>query len=1016
VKLIILGAGVGLESIGESVSRPKCLSPVGGGKRVLDVIIDCADKVGISEIAFVGGDNLTEVMAAYPSLRYFFARNSDVKGNLHSLYSAASFLDTDTLVIYGDVLFDSSLFGLLASGGSGATFVYDSLWATRFEGRNKTLQAEAEKVFRIGEGFLFSRIEQRVNPLGEFAGIVLFRTHALSAFSEVLAELTKKDAQATILDALNHPRLNRLLASVDIKGHWAELDSSQDINAFRFGTKADTLKNLMDKVSKCSILPQLSFTVSDWRGDDAHILDRIQFEFAGAKSLVVRSSAISEDTKNSSMAGNFKSILDVDASNKDLIRKAISEVIDSYLEKEICEKEDNQVFVQPYLKNIDISGVAFTRDMETKAPYFVINFDQTTRRTDTVTSGGGEKLRTYVVNKFMRTTGLQWLDHLLEALREIEAVAGNDFVDIEFAIRGSQTVLLQVRPIAAHKNELRVADSDFIKTIKSVKEYVSQHVGSSQVGLCGDRTAYGVMPDWNPAEIIGVSPKPLALSLYKRLITDDIWPESRASLGYHDVGNNFGMVSFAGRPYIDLRVSFNTLTPKDIEEGLASRLNDFYIGFLENNRHLHDKVEFDVAITCYSFDVTRLKRHLENGGFSSSECAEIIESFRIFTRNILKNGEKSISRMMQSLDTLEALNGHLKNQEICPYAKMHHLVADCRKYGTFNFSQLARFAFIAANLMRSLVSTKVLSEERLHAFMETISTIPKMLIEDLGHMDHESLISKYGHLRPGTYDVESMAYNEQHGIFGNVSNQEPSESSVPEFSWTPNELRGIENSLERAGFDISVPAFIQFIRSSIEAREFAKFIFTKSVSDILDSCVAIGRSVNIRREDVSFLRIDDFLGVHGINLSFNIENEWRNTISYNKKGFLLSHSLKLPALIFSEQDVDFHLHDSEEPNFITNQKCAAPIIQLDLHKGLPDEIIGKIVVIEKADPGYDWIFTHNIVGLITKYGGIASHMSIRCAELSIPAGIGCGELIYQYVCHSSVIELDCSSRNIKRVS
>ena len=35
------------------------------------------------------------------------------------------------------------------------------------------------------------------------------------------------------------------------------------------------------------------------------------------------------------------------------------------------------------------------------------------------------------------------------------------------------------------------------------------------------------MPDWNPAEIIGIKPKPLALSLYKGLITDSIWSQQR---------------------------------------------------------------------------------------------------------------------------------------------------------------------------------------------------------------------------------------------------------------------------------------------------------------------------------------------------------------------------------------------------------------------------------------------------------------------------------------------------------
>ena len=40
------------------------------------------------------------------------------------------------------------------------------------------------------------------------------------------------------------------------------------------------------------------------------------------------------------------------------------------------------------------------------------------------------------------------------------------------------------------------------------------------------------MPDWNPAEIIGKKPKPLALSLYRELVTDHIWSENRANYGF----------------------------------------------------------------------------------------------------------------------------------------------------------------------------------------------------------------------------------------------------------------------------------------------------------------------------------------------------------------------------------------------------------------------------------------------------------------------------------------------------
>ena len=72
----------------------------------------------------------------------------------------------------------------------------------------------------------------------------------------------------------------------------------------------------------------------------------------------------------------------------------------------------------------------------------------------------------------------------------------------------------------------------------------------------------------------------------------------------------------------------------------------------------------------------------------------------------------------------------------------------------------------------------------------------------------------------------------------------------------------------------------------------------------------------------------------------------------------------------------------------------------------------KIVLIESADPGFDWIFTHKIKGLITKYGGSASHMTIRANEFNIPAAIGCGDQIFNKAKNSNIIELNCSEKYI----
>ena len=74
---------------------------------------------------------------------------------------------------------------------------------------------------------------------------------------------------------------------------------------------------------------------------------------------------------------------------------------------------------------------------------------------------------------------------------------------------------------------------------------------------------------------------------------------------------------------------------------------------------------------------------------------------------------------------------------------------------------------------------------------------------------------------------------------------------------------------------------------------------------------------------------------------------------------------------------------------------------------------GKVLLIEGADPGFDWIFSHPIKGLITKYGGANSHMAIRCAEFKLPAAIGCGEQIYDRLVKSHSLELNCGEKSLQ---
>jgi len=72
-----------------------------------------------------------------------------------------------------------------------------------------------------------------------------------------------------------------------------------------------------------------------------------------------------EDNENSSNAGMFDSILNVKFEELD---SAIKRVIKSY--KNLSLKDE--VFIQPMLLDVTLSGVIFTADINTLSPYYLL--------------------------------------------------------------------------------------------------------------------------------------------------------------------------------------------------------------------------------------------------------------------------------------------------------------------------------------------------------------------------------------------------------------------------------------------------------------------------------------------------------------------------------------------------------------------------------------------------------------------------------------------------------------------
>ena len=769
------------------------------------------------------------------------------------------------------------------------------------------------------------------------------------------------------------------------------------------GTKAETLEALATRVQRARVLPQIRFTLAQWRADPKDIIGRVNAKW-GLETLIVRSSATNEDTAAFSAAGRYQSVLDV--RGDDALVAAIERVISSFQDGD----SDHQVFVQPMLSRVSMAGVAFTRDPNGGGPYFVINYDTKSGRTDLVTSGSSGDLKTFYCLKSRQAAVPPALVPIVEMLAELEELLTSDSLDVEFAVdHDGELFLLQVRPLILQAGATLPDVAELAREVGEIACKVDL-LNRPHPYLHGRRSIFGVMPDWNPAEIIGIRPKPLTLTLYRELITDSIWAYQRDNYGYKNLRSFPLMVSFHGLPYIDVRVSFNSFVPSDVDGVLADRLVNYYIDRLAAEPDLHDKVEFEIIFSCHTFDLAERIAVLESHGFSKDETAILSESLRDLTNRIIHAETGLWRRDREKIDVLAERIGKIRTAGIDKISRIYWLIEDCKRYGTLPFAGLARAGFIAMQLLRSLVTTGVLNQSEYAAFLANLETVGSRIGRDFAQLSKAEFLERYGHLRPGTYDILSPRYDEAPDYYFDWMAPRVPPPEAPRFALSVAQLRQIERLLREHQLDHDVLGLIDFIKAGIEGREYAKFVFTRSLSDTLVLIKELGQDHGIAVEDCAFLELDAILTLY--HQSGAVASRLRENISENKRRYALTQRLNLPPLISAPEDVySFHL-PSTQPNFITQNSVTASIAHIS---DSPENLAGKILFIPSADPGFDWIFTRGIAGFVTKFGGVNSHMAIRAAELAIPAVVGAGESLFQRWGAAKKIHLDCGNRQVQFV-
>lgn len=780
-------------------------------------------------------------------------------------------------------------------------------------------------------------------------------------------------------------------------------------------TKGRVLLRLESELSIFKVPKSLLVSYEEFKNSGVNVLERINSLVSSSSMLAIRSSSNREDQKLESGAGAFKTVLGVSKKNKTKILSSIKEVFQSYTNVN-GNLDGSEVLIQDMVDDVDVSGVVFTKDMDTGAPYYVVNYDDISGLTHHVTSGTGvNSNRTLFIHRdHVNRMKSERFRVLIEAVKELEEKLGNDSLDIEFAINSRLEVfLLQVRSITVAPKFREAVFREMNDELAKVEQSLRTTLIRDQA-LFGEKSVYSTMCDWNPAEIIGRTPKVLANSLYRELFTDDIWSLARGVMGYKTPEGPL-MRDILGQPYIDVRKSINSFLPENLGRDISEKLANEWLERLELFPELHDKVEFDVAITCWTFGFEQL--------IERSAKTLTIRERDVYSKEMKRlTLELMVPGPNNTLEVAKTKLEELSNLSIDDKS-IFELIAECKDLGSHPFAICARHAFVARTILQSLVEIEVLSEKEFDKLLREATTVTSTFIFDFrsvgkGNLSKNAFFQKYGHLRPGTYEITSERYDQVDWTFenDNVLGQEQRVVIDGKLGLREKTLASIQSLMKQSGISsLTSSELIEYCINSIATREEAKFTFTKHVSGILEKLATAGDKHGLSREEISHLSLFDAARLESDHMRDDEVTRLRSQIELHKFNHQVSRAARLPEVIYSETAAYVIPFQVSKPNFVGKQKVSGPLKEVVTgEKKLT--LTGAIVMIENADPGFDWIFAEGILGLVTKFGGVNSHMAIRCAELSITAAIGCGDQLFESMRLENLVEIDPQAAIISGIS
>ena len=768
-------------------------------------------------------------------------------------------------------------------------------------------------------------------------------------------------------------------------------------------SKARMLRLISDQVLSGRV-PRFSVVrAEEWVSNREAELDRIRRSLPEVAQVAVRSSAADEDGPSHTNAGKYTSVLDVGLTDDQSLTAALDRVVGDMSRRSSCST-GHSVIVQKMVTDAAITGVATTIDITTGAPYLVLSYEFS-GPTDSITSGSTNPAFAALHDWRRTDRAPDGLTAVLEVAQEISRLLGDREFEMEFVVDRTDAVnVLQVRDLPPTHGSTGAVSSAVRRKSSALRRV------TRSAPLC-----LSDMADWNPAEMIGESPRPLAYSLYREFITRHTWRRARRALGYHDPVGRELMCRVGARPFIDVAASLASLVPATVPGALRSTLVRTGVERVRSSPEIHDSIEFTASVSTAGFATVRALSEVFGDALRPADRGVVREHLRSLTNSLVSTaGMRDMSALGDRMARFEH-HATLTRSGRQPGAWLRSAAfQQLSRVLPAEFAVAARHGFIAQSLVNDIHRMGVLDDDGLDRFRSSLRTVTADLLDAcaaarLNPSGRDAFRTRFGHLRAGTYDIRSLSYADHHEFPLGA----PPPPPTPTFALSQREAAGLVSLLRSSDLLIPTAGLLRYIRQAIRLREFTKFVYSKFVSVTLEAIAAWSGEMGLSREDVSFLPLRTVLRAVG-DPSLD-RSRLTGELARRREHHQREAQVITPSVIRTPEDLTLVVERETRPTFITDQvvRSAVKVIS-DLDRPGTD-VRGSIVCAERADPGYDWLLAAGVRGIITRFGGPNSHLAVRCAELRLPAAIGCGKAVYQLVVRHGEVELDCSSRQIRTI-